>query len=56
MAYNFFRLLSVSVCIDAHVIIGSYSCVCQLINYTLATEENVGNIPVCACCNHFPIT
>ena len=25
-------------------------------NYTLATEENVGNIPVCACWNHFPIT
>ena len=32
------------------------SCACQLINYTLATEENVGNIQVCACCNHFPIT
>ena len=24
------------------------SCACQVINYTLATEENVGNIPVCA--------
>ena len=24
--------------------------------HTLATEENVGNIPVCACCNHFPFT
>ena len=32
------------------------SCACQLINYTLAAEENVGNIPVCASCNHFPIT
>ena len=31
------------------------SCACQLINYTLATEENVGNIPVCACCNRFPV-
>ena len=32
------------------------SCVCPLINYTLATEENVRNVRVCACCNHFPIT
>ena len=32
------------------------TCACQLINYTLATEENLGNEPVCACCNHFPIT
>ena len=32
------------------------SCVRPLINYTLATEENVCNLRVCACCNHFPIT
>ena len=32
------------------------SCACQLINYTLATEENVGNVRVCACCNRFQIT
>ena len=32
------------------------SCVCPLINYTLATEENVRNVRVCACCNHLPIT
>ena len=32
------------------------SCVCPLINYKLATEENVRNVRVCACCNHFPIT
>ena len=32
------------------------SCVCLLINYTLATEGNVRYIQVCACCNHFPIT
>ena len=25
-------------------------------NYTPATEENVGNIPVCTCCKHFPIS
>ena len=31
-------------------------CVCPLINYTLATEENVRNVRVCACYNHFPIT
>ena len=31
-------------------------CWCPLINYTLATEENIRNIRVCACCNHFPIT
>ena len=29
---------------------------CQLINYTLATEENVGNVRVCACCNHILMT
>ena len=43
-----------------------YQCVCDdwqlcliaciLIDYTLATEVNVDNIPVCAYCNHFPIT
>ena len=32
------------------------SCVCQLINYTLATEEYVSNVRNCACCYHFPIT
>ena len=32
------------------------SCACQLVNYTLATEENAGILRVCACCNHFPIT
>ena len=32
------------------------SCVRPLINYTLATEENVRNGGVCACCNYFPIT
>ena len=32
------------------------SCVCPLINYTLATGENVRNVRVCACCNHFLIT
>ena len=32
------------------------SCACQLITYTLAVEENVCNVRVCACCNHFPIT
>ena len=32
------------------------SCVCPLINYKLATEENVCNVRVCASCNHFPIT
>ena len=47
-------LLPVSVCIDAYVMIDSYEC--QLFNYTLATEDNVGNVRVCTCCNHFPIT
>ena len=32
------------------------SCVCPLNNYMLATEENVRNVRVWACCNHFPIT
>ena len=32
------------------------SCVCLLINYTLATEEIVHYVRVCACCNHFSIT
>ena len=32
------------------------SCVCPLINYTIATEENVCNVRVCAICNQFPIT
>ena len=32
------------------------SCACQLINYTLTTEENVGNVRLCACCNPFPFT
>ena len=53
----FFCLLPVGVCIDVYVMIRSYVlCVCPLINYTLATEENVPNVRVCACCNHFPIT
>ena len=29
---------------------------CPLINYALATEENVRNLLFCACCNHLPIT
>ena len=29
--------------IDVYVTICSYDCACQLINYTLATEENVRN-------------
>ena len=50
-------LLPVGVCIDEYVMMGSYVlCVCQLVNYTLATEENVGNLRVWACCNHFPTT
>ena len=32
------------------------TCVCPLINYKLATEENVHNVRVFARCNHFPIT
>ena len=28
------------------------SCACQIINIRLATEENVGNVRVWACCNH----
>ena len=36
--------------------LAAMSCACQLLNYTLATEYNVGNVRVCACCNHFPIT
>ena len=31
------------------------SCVGQLINCILATEENFSNVRVCACFNHFPI-
>ena len=37
-------------------VVRNSSCACQFVNYTLATEENVGNLRVCACCNHFPIT
>ena len=32
------------------------SCVGPLNNYTLATEENLRNVGVCASCNHFPIS
>ena len=32
------------------------SCACQLVNNTLATEKNVGNLRVCEGCNHFQIT
>ena len=49
-------LLPVGVCIDENMMTGSYACLCHLINYTLATEENVDNVRVCAGCNHFPIT
>ena len=38
-----FCLLPVIVCIDAYMLIDS---ACQLINYMLAPEENVCNIPV----------
>ena len=31
------------------------SCVCQLVNNTLATEKNVSNLRVCEGCNHFQI-
>ena len=51
-----FCLLPVGVCIDVYVMIGSYVLCGQLINFTLATEKKVYDIPVCACCNHFPIT
>ena len=52
-----FCLLPVGVYIDAYVKIRSYVlCVSTPINYTLATEENVHHVRVCACCNHFPIT
>ena len=50
-----FFLIPVCVCIDAYMTIGrSMSCACKLINYTLATEENVGNVRVCACWYRFP--
>ena len=45
-------LLPVGLCIDAYVTIGSMS-TCY---FTLAIEDNVGNLRVCICCNHFPIT
>ena len=54
--WKFFRLLPVGVCIDVYVTICSYVCAFQLINYMLATEENVRIVWVCACFNHFPIT
>ena len=31
------------------------SCACQLVNYTLATEDNGNNVRVCARCSHFAI-
>ena len=44
----FFCLLPVGMCIDEYVTIHSnVLCVCSLINYTLATEENILNVRVC---------
>ena len=57
MAYNF-RLFTFWRCVYrcAHDDWQLYLVCVKLINYTLATEENVSNIPVCSCGNHFPIT
>ena len=56
MHVNFF-VYFLLVCVLMHTWrFAAMSCVCPLINYTLATEENVRNVLVCACCNHLPIT